>query len=242
MYNLIRRPLLGATTAVMVSILSLGTSGVAAQDTALDSDQKKYSYAVGTKLAEQLLLQFGQAESGVDMQALAAGIADTVGEGEVMLTAEEADAVIAARQQEMLAEAAATAEDALKRGAEYLGKNAAKEGVTVTESGLQYQAIENGDESGAMPTAEDTVVVHYRGTLLDGTEFDSSYARGVPATFPLSGIIPGWSEVLQLMRPGDKWEVAIPAALAYGERGAGAQIGPNETLIFEIQLIEVKGG
>lgn len=93
-----------------------------------------------------------------------------------------------------------------------------------------------------MPGPDDTVVVHYRGTLIDGTEFDSSHSRGVPATFPLSGIIPGWKEILQLMRPGDKWNVVIPPELAYGERGAGANIGPNETLIFEIELLEVKKG
>jgi len=242
MFTLIRRPALGIATVIAVSTLTLNAGSVLAQDVELDNDQKKYSYAVGTKLAEQLMQQFGQADSGVDMQALAAGIADAVSGGEVKLSAEEANAAIATRQQALLDEAVAKAEEATKRGAEYLGENAAKDGVTVTDSGLQYSVIESGDESAATPTGDDTVVVHYRGTLIDGTEFDSSYSRGVPATFPLNGIIPGWSEVLQLMRPGDKWEVVIPAALGYGERGAGAQIGPNETLVFEIELLEVKEG
>lgn len=240
MLNLMRRPSLAATTALTVGVFSLGSVQVLAQDLELDSDQKKYSYAVGTKMAEQLLQQFGQADSGMDMQALAAGITDTVNNGDRKLTAEEADAAIAAQQQKMLEEATATAEEAARRSEEFLDENAAGEGVVVTDSGLQYRVLESGDESAAMPTVDDTVVVHYKGTLIDGTEFDSSYARGEPATFPLNGIIPGWIEVLQLMRPGDKWEVVIPSALAYGEQGAGNQIGPNEALIFDIELLEIK--
>ena len=236
------RPAAGFATALTLGALLAAPITVQAQDMALDSDQKKYSYAVGTKLAQQLMQQFGRPESGIDMEALAAGIADAVSGGDVLMNDEEATAAIEARQQVMLDEAVARAEEAEARGVAYLGENAAKEGVTVLDSGLQYRVIESGAEDGTMPSSEDTVVVHYRGTLIDGTEFDSSYSRGVPATFPLGGIIPGWSEILQLMRPGDKWEVVIPSALAYGERGAGDQIGPNETLVFEINLIEVKEG
>ncbi len=229
-------------SAVVAAIILGSTGSAIAQDVILDSDEKKYSYAIGTKLASQLQEQFGQTESGVDMQALAAGISDVVNSAELKMTAAEADQAIEAQQQAMLAAAAAEAGVAAERGSEYRESNRGKEGVIETESGMQYTVLNSGDESGAMPGADDTVVVHYRGTLIDGTEFDSSHSRGVPATFPLSGIIPGWKEILQLMRPGDKWNVVIPPELAYGERGAGANIGPNETLIFEIELLEVKKG
>ena len=116
----------------------------------------------------------------------------------------------------------------------------AKEGVVVTESGLQYEIIQSGDPAGDMPTVADTVIVHYQGSLLDGTVFDSSITRGEPATFSLQSIIPGWIEVLQLMRPGDKWSIVLAPELAYGERGAGQLIGPNEVLMFDIELIEIK--
>ena len=113
-------------------------------------------------------------------------------------------------------------------------------GVTQTESGLKYSVIESGNKDSGTPSSTDTVVVHYRGTLIDGTEFDSSYARGRPSTFSLNRVIPGWIEVLQLMRPGDKWSVVIPPELAYGELGAEPVIGPQATLIFEIKLLEIK--
>lgn len=229
-------------SAVIAAVILGSTGSAIAQDVILDSDEKKYSYAIGTKLASQLQEQFGQAESGVDMQALAAGISDVVNSTDLKMTAAEADQAIEAQQQAMLAAAAAQSGVAAERGSEYRDSNREKEGVIETESGMQYTVLNSGDESGAMPGPDDTVVVHYRGTLIDGTEFDSSHSRGVPATFPLSGIIPGWKEILQLMRPGDKWNVVIPPELAYGERGAGANIGPNETLIFEIELLEVKKG
>ena len=231
------------TAASIIAAMFLGLISVAtAQEVSLDTEKKKYSYAIGTKLAAQLQQQFGEDDSGIDMRALASGINDAINNAELKMTAEEADQAIANQQQSMLAEAAAEAGVAAERGSEYRDNNRQKEGVTETESGLQYAVLDSGDESGSMPGPDDTVVVHYRGTLIDGTEFDSSYSRGVPATFPLNGIIPGWKEVLQLMRPGDKWSVVIPPELAYGERGAGAQIGPNETLVFEIELLEVKEG
>lgn len=123
-------------------------------------------------------------------------------------------------------------------GADFLVKNAKKPGVTVTESGLQYEVIQSGE--GRSPGRTDRVTVHYRGTLVDGREFDSSYKRGEPATFPLNRVISGWTEGLQLMKEGDKWRLFIPSNLGYGPRGAGGLIGPNETLIFEVELLKVQ--
>ena len=123
-------------------------------------------------------------------------------------------------------------------GEKFLVENARKEGVTTLPSGLQYKEIKAG--KGKSPKATDTVTTHYKGTLIDGMEFDSSYKRGEPATFPVSGVIPGWTEALQLMKEGAKWQLFLPSNLAYGERGAGRDIGPNATLIFEVELISVK--
>lgn len=127
--------------------------------------------------------------------------------------------------------------DALAKGEEFLTANKAKDGVHVTDSGLQYRVIEAG--SGKTPAATDRVTVHYKGTLIDGSEFDSSYSRGQPATFPVGGVIPGWVEGLQLMQEGAKFEFCIHPDLAYGSMGAGGVIGPNETLVFEVELLEV---
>ena len=130
------------------------------------------------------------------------------------------------------------AQSAAEKGAAYLKENAQKEGVRTTPSGLQYEVLTEG--TGKRPKATDTVEVHYRGTLLDGTEFDSSYKRGESISFPLNGVIRGWTEGLQLMKEGSKYRFTIPAELAYGASGAGGTIGPNETLIFEVELIKVK--
>jgi FKBP-type peptidyl-prolyl cis-trans isomerase FklB len=125
-----------------------------------------------------------------------------------------------------------------KEGEAFLAENKKKEGVTTLPSGLQYKIMKEGD--GQIPKSTDTVTVHYRGTLIDGTEFDSSYTRGQPATFPVKGVIAGFSEALQLMKVGSKWQLFIPSNLAYGERGAGDDIGPNASLIFDIELISIK--
>jgi FKBP-type peptidyl-prolyl cis-trans isomerase FklB len=142
---------------------------------------------------------------------------------------------IMAKQQEMQKK---LGEKNKAEGEAFLAENKKKEGVKTLPSGLQYKVIKAG--AGKKPKATDTVTVQYRGSLVNGTEFDSSYKRGTPATFPVTGVIPGWTEVLQLMEVGAKWEVVIPSNLAYGERSAGAQIGPNSTLIFEVELISVQ--
>lgn len=225
---------------MIAAMAILNTGDLMAQGVDLDTDKKRYSYAVGTKIASQLAEQFGNPTSGIDMRALVEGISDIINNAEVKMSEQEATDTIAVQQQEQMNHARMKSELTVMKGNEYREANRALEGVVETESGVQYSVIESGDQGGELPTDQDTVVVHYRGTLIDGTEFDSSYARGEPATFPLNGIIPGWIEVLQLMRPGDKWSVVIPPELAYGERGAGAQIGPQETLVFEIELLEIK--
>ena len=139
-----------------------------------------------------------------------------------------------------MAERTAKAAAAKDAGEKFLAENGARAGVKTTASGLQYEILTEG--SGANPKATDKVTVHYKGTLIDGTEFDSSYSRGQPVTFPLGNVIPGWTEGLQLMKAGGKAKLFIPSALAYGERGAGAKIGPNETLVFEVELIGVEKG
>jgi len=140
-------------------------------------------------------------------------------------------------QMKMMAEASAAAEENEQKAEAFLAENGKKEGVKTLASGLQYKVITEG--GGASPTAESTVEVHYKGTLIDGTEFDSSYKRGEPASFPVGGVIPGWTEALQLMKEGAKWEVAIPPALAYGEQGAPPVIPPNSALVFEVELLKV---
>jgi len=209
----------------------------------LESLTQKSSYVIGTDIGGR----FSAEGMEIDVEALSAGIGDAFAGNEPRLDEEEAKEALGAfieqqqekmaeRQQEAQAEQSRLAEQNRTEGQAFLAANQAKEGVVTTDSGLQYKVIESGD--GASPTAEDVVRVHYRGTLLNGTEFDSSYARGEPAEFPVNGVIAGWTEALQLMSEGAKWELYIPAELAYGERGAGADIGPNSVLIFEVELIK----
>ena len=221
-----------AVATLVAGTIALGTAAVAfAQDVAVETEEDKVSYGIGMMMGEQLK-QFGD----IDYDMLVAGLrAQKEGE-ETAITVEEAQAAIMAQQQEAAEAAAAEASAASEQ---YLEENAAREQVTVTDSGLQYEVLEEGD--GPKPSVDDTVSVHYVGTLLDGTEFDSSIARGEPAEFPLKGVIPGWTEGVQLMNVGSKYRFVIPSDLAYGERGAGQAIGPGETLVFEVELLEIKG-
>ncbi|WP_052368315.1 FKBP-type peptidyl-prolyl cis-trans isomerase [Algiphilus aromaticivorans] len=205
---------------------------------ALDSDAARFSYAVGVDLGNSL-----QAvdESEVDLDALDRGIREAyAGEDLAIDEAERAEIKnqVAQRLQKKQAEQQAQqGSEAAEKGAAYQEENAQRDGVEVTESGLQFEQLEKGE--GASPSESDTVTVHYKGELIDGTEFDSSYERGEPATFPLGNVIPGWTEALQKMQEGGKARLVIPPELAYGEQGAGNRIGPNETLVFEVELIEV---
>jgi FKBP-type peptidyl-prolyl cis-trans isomerase FklB len=199
---------------------------------------ERVSYGIGLNIGKD----FKEQHIDVDPDLLAMGIRDAMAGGKVLLTEEELQKAMTEFQQEMMAKQekrmAEAAEKNLKEGQAFLAENAKKPEVTVLPSGLQYRVIEAG--KGKTPTAKSMVTVHYRGRLIDGTEFDSSHQRGEPATFPVSGVIPGWTEALQLMQEGAKWELFIPANLAYGERGAGQVIGPNAVLIFEVELLSVK--
>jgi FKBP-type peptidyl-prolyl cis-trans isomerase FklB len=202
------------------------------------TESEKFSYALGYQVGSQIRSQFSNENLKIDPDRFGQAIADVLADRDPAMDAGEMQASLEKERDKQQAEQTAKADASRERSAAYLEENAKMEGVVVTDSGIQYRVLEEG--SGATPGAEDTVVVHYRGTLIDGTEFDSSYKRGQPATFALGGIIPGWQEALQLMKEGDRWEVIIPSELAYGERGAGGVIGPNETLVFEIELMEVK--
>lgn len=203
----------------------------AADPSGLASDKQKFSYAIGHQIAQNIKSRGFE----VDAKALIQAINDELSGQPPKLSSAEMQAAFVSYQQKRM-EALATKNK--EAGNAFLTANKKKDGVTVLPSGLQYKVIEVG--KGQKPKAADTVVVHYRGTLINGEEFDSSYTRGEPATFQLAGIIQGWQEALQLMTTGSKWEVYMPPELAYGTRGAGDAIGPNETLIFQIELIDIK--
>jgi len=215
---------LASTIAATMSF----TSAQAAVD--LENEKDKASYSLGM-LIGQNTKNFGD----LNFDALIEGLMQQHNGEETELTIEEADATIREFQQKI---AAGKAAEASAEGEAYLAENKNRDGVSVTDSGLQYEVITEGD--GPKPAVTDTVSVHYVGTLLDGTEFDSSVARGEPAEFGLNGVIPGWTEGLQLMNTGSKYRFVIPSDLAYGERGAGGSIGPGATLIFEVELLEIK--
>ena len=196
----------------------------------LTTDADKFSYALGIMIGERVLKQYGEVNYDTLMKGMKAQHQDQ----ETLMDVNQAGEALAAYQQKA---DEAKGSDAIAKGAAYLKENAEKEGVSITDSGLQYSILT--DAEGNKPAATDSVTVHYRGTLLDGTEFDSSYSRDQPATFQLNQVIPGWTEGVQLMSEGSKFKFVIPYQLAYGERGAGANIGPYETLIFEVELITI---
>jgi FKBP-type peptidyl-prolyl cis-trans isomerase FklB len=195
---------------------------------------ERYSYAMGVRLG-QLLKAQGIAQ--LDSRAFAAAIDDVLADRPLRLSEAEMQAAIRDQQRAFVEQRAERAQANLAAGRDFLAANAGRSDVVVLPSGLQYRVLESG--TGERPRAEDSVRVHYHGTLLDGTVFDSSVERGEPAEFALNGVIPGFREALTQMRVGDRWQVFIPSGLAYGERGAGSAIGPNETLIFELQLLDI---
>jgi FKBP-type peptidyl-prolyl cis-trans isomerase FkpA/FKBP-type peptidyl-prolyl cis-trans isomerase FklB len=197
----------------------------------IEADDDRFSYALGMVIGERVLKQYGD----VNYELMLAGIKAQHKDAETLISFDEADAALKTQLEKTLA---TQTEENKSRGADYLKSHAEKEGVQVTESGLQYIVITEGD--GVKPKPTDEVTVHYRGTLIDGSEFDSSYSRNAPTSFGVSQVIPGWTEGLQLMSIGSKFLFVIPYELGYGERGAGGSIGPYETLIFEVELLEIK--
>jgi len=206
----------------------------------LSTTHQKASYAIGLNIGKSLK------QDGVPVvaEALLLGLQDALGQRPPRLTDAQLQAALIAFQQEVDAQAEqrtkAVGEKNQREGAEFLARNKAAQGVITLPSGLQYKVLKSGN--GQSPGAGDQVTTHYRGTLLDGSEFDSSYRRGEPATFPVQGVIPGWTEALQKMKVGDKWQLFIPADLAYGQHGSPPAIGPHAVLVFEIELLEVTAG
>ncbi len=195
---------------------------------------QRASYGVGRQMGGQLA---AQPFDGLDAQSVAQGVIDALSGKDSALSEDLLQAAFREIEEVMQAKAAAQGEIATKAGLEFLTDNGKRDGVTVLESGLQYEVITAGD--GEKPTLNSTVKTHYHGTLIDGVVFDSSVDRDEPAQFPVSGVIAGWTEALQLMPTGSKWRLVVPSELAYGTQGAGGAIGPNCTLIFEVELLEI---
>jgi FKBP-type peptidyl-prolyl cis-trans isomerase len=226
--------------AMMVLALGFGVSGAMAQEApgALKTQKEKLSYAIGMEMGKGVKAQ----ELDVDPELISRGLKDALSGGKPLMGDDELQAVIGAlreemKQKQMQAEEAA-AEDNRKQGEAFLAENGKKAGVVTTASGLQYKVITAG--TGKKPAETDTVLCNYKGTFLDGTEFDSSAEAGKPVPFDIKTVIPGFKEALQLMPVGSKWQIVVPASLAYGPRGAGNVIGPNTTLIFEVELVGIQ--
>jgi FKBP-type peptidyl-prolyl cis-trans isomerase FklB len=223
---------------VALGILFFVAQGNAQEGRVLKNQKEKISYSIGMEIGKN----FKKQSIDVDPEVLLKGIQDGTSGGKALMTEQEIRDTLTAFQKERMAkqeeERNKLGEKNRKEGEAFLAANKKKEGVKTLASGLQYKVIKPG--TGKKPKSTDTVTTHYRGTLIDGTEFDSSYNRGQPATFPVHGVIPGWTEALQLMEEGAKWQLFVPSKLGYGERGAGQAIGPNAALIFEVELISVQ--
>lgn len=195
---------------------------------------QRVSYGIGRQMGDQLAQNPFE---GVDAAAVAAGVQDVLNGVESQIPAADLEAAFAVIRDEMQAKEAEKFKDVLAEGEQFLAENAKKEGVTVTDSGLQFEVLVQGE--GDKPAATSTVKTHYHGTLMDGSVFDSSYDRGEPAEFPVNGVIAGWTEALQMMPVGSKYRLTVPYQLAYGERGAGGKIGPFATLVFDVELLDI---
>ncbi len=224
-----------ATQRAGLFLALISAAALADESNKLESNVQKFSYAIGLQLGDNLK---NEGILDLDEDALAQGIRDYLDGNDLKLTPEEIRQAVVAYQQEMLEKNLALAEKNREAGQAFLEKNGERDGVVVLDSGVQYEVVEKG--AGDNPTETDVVMVHYRGYLLDGSEFDSSFSRGEPTELEIAQVIPGWQQTLQLMKVGSKWKVWIPSDLAYGLRGAGSRIGPNEMLHFDIELISIK--
>lgn len=218
---------------IVIAVLSALAFTASAGDSKYKSQKDKLSYAIGVQMGNSLKQQ----GFVVDAKVVGQAIADVLAGSKLKVSDSDMQAAITAYQQEAAAKQKAKVAKQKAAGDKYLAENKKRKGVKTLASGVQYEILTAG--KGAKPKKTDTVKVHYHGTLIDGSVFDSSVKRGVPAEFPVNRVIPGWTEILQLMPVGSKWKVAIPSKLAYGDRGQG-KIGPGSTLIFEIELLEIK--
>ncbi|MCS5710904.1 FKBP-type peptidyl-prolyl cis-trans isomerase [Candidatus Berkiella aquae] len=233
-----KRTLIALTTATLCFFAqqSFAAEGKAMQ---LKDKTDKISYSIGVDVGKSIQKQ----KIEINPEAFLAGFKEGQADKLTLMTEDQIRETLMALQTEMLEKHKALAKELasknLAEGEKFLTENKKQKGVVTLPSGLQYRIIKEG--KGSSPKATDTVVTHYRGKLINGTEFDSSYSRGEPAKFAVNGVIPGWVEALQLMKPGAKWELFVPAKLAYGENGVGQLIGPNSTLLFEVELVNVEG-
>jgi len=224
---------LNRNSAFLILGATAGLMGLLGCDKAdLSNDKGKYSYAIGVQIGRNLKDQ----NIDLDTKSFNAGVADVYANKESQLKEEDRVAALRKMSESLRAKETAAGEENKKKGEAFLAENAKKEGWKTTASGLQYHQVREG--SGEAPKPDDTVEVNYAGKLIDGKEFDSSYKRNQPAQFPVKAVIPGWTEALQLMKPGSKYELVIPSALAYGERG-NPSIPPNSTLIFDVELLKI---
>jgi FKBP-type peptidyl-prolyl cis-trans isomerase FklB len=201
---------------------------------ALDTAHNKVSYGIGRQMGSQLR---GNDFKGIDIELVMAGLADAYEGVEDLVGVEEMSKAYTEIQAQIQKEVAAEAQENLKVGQDFLAQNKTKDGIQETESGLQYEVLVEG--KGEIPEATSKVKTHYHGTFIDGRLFDSSVERGEPATFPVNGVIRGWTEALTMMPVGSKWKLYIPSDLAYGSQGASGSIPPNTTLVFEVELLEI---
>jgi FKBP-type peptidyl-prolyl cis-trans isomerase FklB len=223
--------------ALALSVIALGACQSEGGTPSLETESQKASYGIGLQMGGQL----APAQSRLDMDAFQAGIRDGLAGNDPAIAQADIQTALQAFSQAVNAEITerrnAEADSNKAEGEAFLAENAQRDGVMVTESGLQYEVLREGD--GATPGPQDQVTINYKGTLIDGTQFDSSYDRGEPATFSVGGVIPGFSEGLQLMKVGSQYKFYIPGSLAYGPQGSGNVIGPNKTLIFEVELLGI---
>jgi len=220
------------TLALPLAALFIGNAYAA--DASLNTDKKKMSYAIGVQIGND----FKRGGMDIDVDSLSSAIDDMVNGKTPKLDEKEMQSALNMLREQQMKKQMGVANENKKQGEAFLAKNKNEKGVITLPSGVQYKVLKKG--SGESPTAANSVVAHYEGRLINGTVFDSSIKRGKPATFPVTGVIKGWQEILQKMSVGAKWQVYIPSELAYGQRGTGPDIGPNATLIFDIELIEIK--